>query len=185
MRDLAFYGNDGGITLSGGEPLCQGDGVIEFLRLCKARGLNTAIETCGYAPEHIIRAALPLTDIFLWDLKDTDPERHKLYTGADLSPILKNLALADSLDARIRIRCIIVNGVNTATSHYRSIGEIAKALGNLDCVELIPYHAYAGGKSVFLGMPDAGMAEWIPSKEELSRAKEIIEAFGVKVAPLR
>ena len=181
LRDKAFYGTDGGVTVSGGEPFAQADGLIELLYACKAAGLNTAIETSGFASPDALRAAYPVTDLFLFDIKDTDHERHKSYTGADLSPILDNLLLLSSLGARIRMRCILVNGVNTDRSHYVGIAKLASGVKGLDSVELIPYHAYAGNKSVFLGKPDTGRLEWIPTDAEIAAARAIIESYGIPV----
>ena len=180
LRDKAFYGTTGGITLSGGEPLASGD-AIRLLKACKDADIGTAVETCGYTSPEMIRAAVPLTDIFLWDLKDTDDQRHKFNTGVSITPILDNLKLAAELGARIRIRCIIVRGVNTEESHYEKISAIARGIENLDGVELIPYHAYAGNKSVFLGRSDTGRLDWIPTEEDLALAKKIIEANGILV----
>jgi pyruvate formate lyase activating enzyme len=181
QKDRAFYGDLGGITLSGGEPFAQNTATISLLKACRTVGLSTAVETCGFTSPEIIRAAAPHTDIFLWDLKDTDDYRHKLNTGVSITPILDNLKLASELGARIRLRCIMVAGVNTDTAHYEKISAIAKIVKNLDGVELIPYHAYAGSKAVFLGRSDTGRLDWIPTEEDLALAKKIIEANGIRV----
>ena len=180
LRDKAFYGTKGGITLSGGEPLANSS-AIDLLKVCKSAYIGTAVETCGFTSPEMIRAAVPHTDIFLWDVKDTDDERHKSNTGVSITPILDNLKLAAELGARIRIRCIIVRGVNTEESHYEKISAIARGIKNLDGVELIPYHAYAGSKAVFLGRSDTGRLDWIPTEEDLALAKKIMEANGILV----
>lgn len=180
-RDLAFYGENGGITVSGGEPFMQGEAVFELLRACKERGLSTAVETCGYADFDDILRAIPYTDLFLWDIKDTDEKRHRQYVGASNSLVLENLARADGHGARIRLRCIIVNGVNACEEHYRGIAEIARSLSGCEGVELIPYHAYAGTKATFLGRDDNGNKAWIPSAEQIEGAKAILRERGVTV----
>ncbi|MBR3639615.1 MAG: glycyl-radical enzyme activating protein, partial [Clostridia bacterium] len=173
-KDQAFYGKSGGITLSGGEPFAQGEAVIELLKACKECGLSTAVDTCGYADSDIILAALPYIDLFLWDIKDTDDERHVKYTGASVGPILKNLSSANEAGARIRLRCILIAGVNTDEEHYSLVAEIARRIDNLDGIDIIPYHAYAGSKATFLGRPDNGRPDWIPSDDEVARANEMI-----------
>lgn len=180
-RDRAFYGEGGGVTLSGGEPFAQGEGVIELLKACKGNGFSTAVETCGYADSRVILAALPYIDLFLWDIKDTDSARHKRYTGRDNEKILKNLSLVNEMNARIRLRCILVSGVNTDEDHYSAIAHLAGKIKNLDGVELIPYHAYGGTKSVFLGGEDSGRKEWIPDTAELETAREILKKQGIYV----
>ena len=182
-KDTAFYGEAGGITLSGGEPLVQGDGVVALLQACKTRGLHTVIETCGYAEEAMLRKVVPWVDLWLWDIKDTCDERHKQYTGVSNHQILSNLAVANALGAKVRLRCILVNGVNTCDSHYRRIAEIAQGLCACEGVEFIPYHAYGGTKAVFLGGEDNGRADWIPAPEQLASAKNILTAEDIHVFP--
>lgn len=179
-KDRAFYGKNGGITLSGGEPFTQGEATLALLKACKAKGLRTAIETCGYAEPDIIRDSAPYVDLFLWDIKDTNRTRHKQYTGVSNESILKNLALVNEMNAKIRLRCIIINGVNTDECHYSAIAHIAKTIHNLDGVELLPYHAYGGTKSVFLGGKDNGRKEWIPTDQQLAYAKKFLYQLNVK-----
>lgn len=179
-KDVAFYSQNGGVTISGGEPFMQGEGMLCLLRACKQRGINTAVETCGYADVSVLRAAVPYTDLFLWDIKDTNGIRHKQYTGVSTQRILQNLSLINELNAEIRLRCIMVNGINTDESHYYAIADIAKTIHDLDGVELIPYHAYAGTKAVFLGLEDNGKKEWIPTEQQLLQAKRLLHKLNVK-----
>lgn len=181
LRDRAFYGQTGGVTLSGGEPFLQREKTLALLRACREEGLHTAVETSGYADAPIITAAAEDVDLFLWDIKDTDEWRHSTYVGAPLGVILSNLRAVDALGAKIRLRCIIIRGVNDEISHYDRVAELALSLTRPAEVEVIPYHAYGGGKAVFLGEKDNGRADWIPSEEEILQAKERIRAHGVYV----
>ncbi len=178
-RDRPFYGESGGVTVSGGEPFAHKEKTIAFLKACKQRGFSTVVETCGYADPDVIRDAVPYVDLFLWDIKDTDGVRHEQYTGVPNRIILENLSLVNQANAKIRLRCILVNGVNTDERHYFAIADIAKTINHLDGVELIPYHAYGGTKAVFLGGEDNGKKEWIPTAEEIERAKSILKKRGV------
>lgn len=179
-RDRAFYGELGGLTLSGGEPLAQ-EGAVALLEAARARGLSTAVETCGHVSPDVLRAAAPFVDLFLWDLKDTDDERHKRYTGVSTKRIRSNLALLNEGKARIRLRCILVKGINTDESHYAAIAEVARSIHNLDGVELLAYHAYGGSKAVLLGGEDNGRREWIPACEEIGRAKDVLRRCGIRI----
>ena len=181
-KDSAFYGESGGVTLSGGEPFVWGDAAVRLLKRCKESGYSTAVETCGYADPDVIRAAAPYVDLFLWDIKDTNSERHRQYTGVGNEKILDNLFIVNEMNARIRLRCILVSGINTDEKHYSAIAELARKIRNFDGVEFIPYHAYGGTKAVFLGGEDNGRREWIPSEEELERAKTTLKKFGILVA---
>lgn len=180
MRDAPFYGETGGLTLSGGEPLMQ-TASLTLLHLAKEAGISTALETCGYADPARIAEAVPYTDLFLYDIKDTDPVRHSLYTGKDNRLILENLKKLDSLGARTRLRCILVNGINTEKVHYRRLADLARSLSFCEGVEFLPYHAYGGSKATFLGRADNGRAAWIPTDAQLSEAKACVAGAGVHV----
>ena len=89
-RYCEYFGESGGITLSGGEPVCQAEYSAEIFRLCKEKGINTAVDTCGYVPRSIFEKILPYVDTFLYDIKAIDPEIHEKCTGRDNSLILSN-----------------------------------------------------------------------------------------------
>ena len=180
-RDRAFYGETGGVTLSGGEPLMQGEATLALLSACKAAGYSTAVETCGYADAEILLSAIADTDLFLWDIKDTDDARHREYTGVDTQKIRENLILADAYGARTRLRCILINGINTQTEHYRAIGALARSLARCEGVELLAYHAYAGSKATFLGRADNSRVEWIPDERQMKEARRTLIELGVRV----
>jgi len=180
-KDRAFYGTAGGVTLSGGEPFAQPQDAIALLKVCKARGLHTAAETCGYFSSELLPEIVPYTDLFLWDIKLTDPAAHKKYTGVSNQKILKNLRMADALGVRTRLRCILVNGVNTHSSHYDAVAEIAGALQHCEGIEFIPYHAYAGTKAMLLGQKDHGNTNWIPSDETFDFARQYLLQKGFRI----
>ena len=181
LRDQAFYGENGGVTLSGGEPLLQKEAVVEFLKLCRAHGLSVVVETCGLFDGDLLPELLPEVRLFLWDLKDTDDEHHRTYTGVSNRTVLENLRKADALGAATRLRCILVNGVNTNDQHYRAVAEVYRGLRHCEGVELIPYHAYGGSKATFLGRPDNGNPAWIPSGEQICRARDVLSECAVPV----
>lgn len=180
-KDRPFYKNHGGVTLSGGEPLMHPTEAFELLKECKSRGISTAIETCGYFASNILKDIIKYTDLFLWDIKDTDNFQHRLYTGKSNDLILDNLQMANKLGANIRLRCILVKDVNTFESHYKKIAEIALSLSKCQGVEFIPYHAYGGSKMLFMGQSDNGRQEWIPSKEIIEKACKYMEKYKITV----
>ena len=180
-RDRMFYASTGGITLSGGEPFAQGKAILELLKESKARGLSTAVETCGYADENLLLESAPFVDLFLWDIKDTDDGRHKQYTGVSNKKILENLNLVNETGARIRLRCILINGINTDKKHYFALAALAEKIRNFDGLEIIPYHSYGGAKATFLGLSDNGNTTWIPSSEQIEEAKSILKSKNITV----
>ncbi len=170
LKDRAFYGKTGGITLSGGEPMQQGDAAIEILSKCRKIGLHTAVETCGYFRKEYLPALADTADLLLWDIKDTDEARHIENTGVSLEPILKNLFDADRFGIKIRLRCICLEGVNANEEHFRRVREIAGKLNNLIGIDLLPYHPMGKSKYERLGITDYfDSSSYIPSKEKIER----------------
>lgn len=180
-KDRPFYKESGGVTLSGGEPLMHSSEATLLLKECKKRGISTAIETCGYFNSDILEDVVKHTDLFLWDIKATDDFQHKLYTGKSNRLIIDNLQKADKLGARTRLRCILVNNVNTLESHYQKIAEIALSLSNCEGVEFIPYHPYGCSKMLLLGQSENGHKDWIPSSETVEKACNYIKKHNVTV----
>lgn len=172
LRDQVFYRENGGLTLSGGEPLAQRESAMRLLKEAKERGIGTAVETCGYAEERTVLETAEYTDLFLWDVKDTDPVRHRNYTGASNELILRNLLAADRAGAATILRCILVEGVNTDPAHYDRIAELFKGLRHCRGVQLLPYHTYGSSKALQMGLSDPARKEWIPSAERLREARE-------------
>lgn len=181
IKDRVFYGNKGGITISGGEPMLHSDETLALLAACKERGIGTAVETCGYFDPKYLRELVKYTDVFLWDLKDTEEERHKQYTGVSNRRILENLYEADRLGARIILRCIMVNGVNMEENHYQGIASVYHKLSRCEAVELLPYHIYGASKTQALGESDKGKEEWIPSEEQIEHARDYLKSLDVNV----
>lgn len=174
MKDRAFYGTSGGLTLSGGEPLIHGRDILPLLRAAKEANITTAIETCGVFDPSLLADIVPLTDLFLWDVKDTDPLRHQQNTGGALDSVLANLHLADALGAKTRLRCILLAGMNLNTAHLTALAELYHSLQHCEGIELLPYHTHGDSKNVQLGRASAAHPEWIPSEDELDAARAFI-----------
>ena len=152
MKDKPYYDNsDGGLTLSGGEPLWQSDFCLEIMAAAKALGLHICVETCGYLPLDMIEKSAELVDIYLFDIKETDRDRHKAYTGVDNEKILENLRFLDSIGKRIYLRCPIIRGVNDRNEHFRAIAELAGSLENVLEITVEPYHSLGENKYKRLG----------------------------------
>ena len=156
LRDRAFYAaSGGGLTVSGGEPLLQPDFTAALLRAAKAEGLHTALETSGYAPWRHVEPLLAAVDLFLYDIKETDPARHAELTGVPNGPILENLRSLRDRGARIALRCPIVPGCNDREDHFAGIAALADERPPLAEIELLAYHPLGRGKAARLGT-DAG-----------------------------
>jgi len=143
VKDMPFYGKDGGVTFSGGEPLVQVGFLAELLRLCKAHGINTAVDTAGCAPWANIEAVMDLTDIFLYDIKAIDPNLHKSGTERNNRMILKNLDRILQAGKNIIIRIPVIPGFNDGREleRIKTYAEGKKIIHkNLIDIELLPYH---------------------------------------------
>lgn len=179
MKDAPFYGTNGGVTLSGGEPLAQYES-IELLRKLKEFGINTAVETSGCVSKERILESADFTDLFLYDIKDTDSERLKQYTGGNFSEITDNLFALDRTNKSI-LRCILVFGVNTDEKHYAFISEIYSSLKNCLGVQFLPYHPYGGSKATSVFGKSNAHEEWIPPKTCIDGAKSFLQERNVTV----
>ena len=142
-EDQIFYNTSGGgITFSGGEPLQQIDFLIQILKECKRAGLHTAIDTSGQASRHAFAKVMPYTDLFLYDIKHLDPVKHKTYTGATNSLILKNFEFLLDAGAKIMIRMPVVPGFNDDDIHLDQMRAFMERnqCPNLQGLRLLPYH---------------------------------------------
>jgi len=125
LKDRAYWGVEGGVTLSGGEALMQ-KASIDLLRLLKARGAHVAIDTCGLVPEARLRAALESCYMVLYDLKFADDALHKEWAGAGLDVIVSNLRIVIDLRRRLWVRTPIIPGATDTEDNIRGIGEILR-----------------------------------------------------------
>lgn len=170
-RDRPFYGENGGMTISGGEPFFQFPFLMELLEEAGRRHIGVCLETCGQTSAEQFKATLPYVDRYLYDCKETDPELHKRWTGVGNQRILENLALLNEHGARIVLRCPIIPGCNDREDHFRAIGTLTKMYPSILQVDVEPYHPLGASKSANLGVdyilkdvefPSAAQAElWI------------------------
>lgn len=176
MKDKLFYETSGGgITLSGGEPMMQFEFAMGLMKQAKSNGLSVCLETCGYAPLERFAETLPYVDIYLFDVKETDPARHLEITGAPLEPILKNLDFLNSEKAEIILRCPLIPGMNTRPQHFKSLAEMAMRLESVTQVDVEPYHPLGLSKSERIGKPLS--LPGLRAFAEYSEVKEWIEAI--------
>jgi len=165
-RDKVFYKNSGGgLTVSGGEPLMQLEFLLELLKKAKEKGIHTCIETCGFATKEAIKSIVPYTDIFLFDIKETDSERHKAFTGVPFEPILENLRLIDSLGAKTVLRLPLIPEKNLRDGHLESVASLASTLNGVLEINVMAYHTLGSSKYEALDMKDEMKGSEAMSKE--------------------
>ena len=152
MRDKPFFQNsDGGMTVSGGEPLFQPDFLLELLTLARQNGIRTAIETSGFSAWKNLERLIPVTDFFLFDIKETDAAKHLEYTAVPMQPIHENLRRLDAAGACIILRCPLIPDYNVRDEHFIGIANIANSLKNVLRIELEPYHPLGASKARNIG----------------------------------
>lgn len=179
LRDRSYYERSGGgLTVSGGEPLLELAFVEALLRSAKAAGLHTCIETCAYLDFDRLARVMPYVDLFLCDYKETDPQRHREYTGVSNERILTNLRRLHAAGARLRLRCPIIPGLNDRPDHFAGIAALVHELAGVEGVELMPYHRMGDSKLAGLGMPDP-LANDVPSPSE-----EMLAGWAAQLAEL-
>ncbi len=182
-EDKLFYAKSGGgVTFSGGEPLMQFDFLMELLKKAKESGLHVCIETAGCCPSERIEATMPYVDLYLYDIKETDPELHREYTGASNELILKNLELLDRAGKDIILRCPIIPGLNDRDEHYRQLGLLADKTEHALRVDIEPYHPLGVAKAANLDMDtgytnnsfmDKEKAEYVVAEVAKHTSKEV------------
>ncbi len=141
-KDRIFYDNSGGgITFSGGEPTAQPDFLIQCLTLCKEAGLHCTIDTSCYTKPEILDKIIPLADMFLCDIKHTDSDTHKKFTGVDNSMILSNIQRISKAGKPIIIRVPMIPGVNDSEENLQATRDFASRLETLIEIEYLPYNS--------------------------------------------
>ena len=171
LEDRDFYENsEGGVTLSGGECLCQAAFCEELLRRLKENGIHTAVDTSGFVARESIERVLPYTDVFLYDLKAFDAEVHKKCTGVDNKKILENLRYLNSVSAKVEIRIPYVPEYND--TEMEKLAEFLKDLSCVTKMRVLPYHNYASSKYKALGLENT-LPLRLPSYEEIEKDKNI------------
>lgn len=151
-QDMAFYVRSrGGLTLSGGEPLLQGDFALALLAEAKARHIKTAIETCGMVPSATIRSAAPLLNNVLFDIKHMDPVVHAQHTGMRNEQILENFTILTQEFPNLPIlaRTPIIPGFNDTAKAVTAIATFVKSHPHVR-YEMLPYHRLGTQKYHFL-----------------------------------
>ena len=147
-----YYRSGGGLTLSGGESLCQPEFARDLLRAAKENGINTAMESMACAEFKVIDKILPYLDHYLLDIKHMDPAKHKEFTGRSNELMLENAKkIAASHMTELSIRVPVIPGFNDTPEEIRDIAAYTRALGNVKRLHLLPYHRLGQDKYAGLG----------------------------------
>ena len=179
LEDRIFYADGGGITISGGEPLVWSAFCAELLAMMKRENVHCALDTCGCVPWSAFEEILPYTDLFLYDFKCADPEKHCQLTGQRNELIQENLKKLDAAGKPIEIRMILVPEHNMSETDLRAAGEFLAPLKNLTAVRLLAYHSLARSKFRAVGHPDTMPDVESPDMETLEECAEILRSYSI------
>ena len=178
-----FDQSGGGVTFSGGEPLLQSKFLIELLDECGKRGIHRAVDTAGLANTEILLEVAKRTDLFLYDLKLMDSEKHRKWVGVPNEKILENLKLLSETGVKIIVRIPLIGGVNDDAENMEATARFVASLsGEKKEVNLLPYHKIAQTKYQKLGRPEEFQLLEEPTKEAQTRAVSIFKQLGLEAS---
>ena len=177
-RDLPYFDRSGGgVTVSGGEPLCQAAFTLDLLRACRERELHAALDTCGLVDSANLATAAALARLVLYDLKLMDPAEHAAWTGADNRRILENLRMLDGSAAEVWIRLPLIPGANDDDRHLDAVMELLSGT-RFRRVSILPYHRIAAAKYQRLGLANRMDGVEPPSPERIEEIRGRFAAAG-------
>ena len=182
LQDKKFYARSGGgITISGGEALSQADFTVAILKRMKAEGIHTALDTTGFAPWETVERTLPFVDLYLYDLKHMDSEKHRQVIGVPNELILDNARRLAASGKKLQIRIPTIPLFNNDEANFRRTAEFVRELGDaVTVVQLLPYHNL--GVTKYLRISDKPVAEATPpSDEQMQHLKALMEEYGLPV----
>lgn len=179
-RDQGFWGSQGGVTFTGGDPLLQNEFLLEILKKCRSDYMHTAIETSAYVNTDIFQEVLKYTEWMFIDIKHMDTARHKERTGVGNELILKNIEIVSSSDwdGRLVIRLAIIPGFNDTEENLRKTAEFMKK-NNLREINLLPFHRLGSSKYDQLGKKYEYSEVSSPSPEYMNSCKSYFSNLGI------
>ena len=182
-KDKPFYDNSGGgVTISGGEPLCQPEFTLQVMKRLKECRIHTALDTAGCAPFKAMEPLLPYTDLFLYDLKHMDGQQHEAATGAGNELILDNAKRIAKAGGKMQIRIPVIPDFNDSEENIRETGLFCKSLGEaVTVIQLLPYHNLGVMKYQRIDDTRVVLEAEPPSDEKIRSLKELLEKMGLPV----
>ena len=179
-KDEAFYANSqGGVTVSGGEPLSQADFLRELLCACRQKGYHTAVETSSACSWEAFEKILDYTNLFLCDIKHMDESRFFAMTGGQLKEVINNLKKLASCSKHIIARVPVIPGFNDDNGSFTGICTFAREIGSRE-IHLLPYHGLGTIKYRKLNIPYALQNVCAPKQESLFHLRDIAKQHGLE-----
>jgi pyruvate formate lyase activating enzyme len=183
-RDRVFMDKStGGVTFSGGEPMLQFEFLYEAVKACKKSGYHTTIDTSGYSPRENFEKIMPFTDLFLFDIKHLDDDKHIGATGVSNTGILENYRFLIENGCHVALRIPVIPGFNDDPDHIERLKQfvILTGTGSLQQINLLPFHKTGSSKYVKFNLPYMMDGVEPPSKQAMHDLKNQFLGIGVKV----
>lgn len=180
-QDMPYYRRSGGgLTLSGGEMLCQSEFAYALLRTAKESAINTAVETTGFAKWETIEKLLPFIDTVLMDIKHINSEKHKEFTTKPNELILENAVKIAENAKKLIIRVPVIPTFNDTEAEIGEIAKFASSLKGVEEINLLPYHSF--GRDKYEGLGRKYMMGDLPSPtdQQMQKLKKVAESYGLK-----
>lgn len=177
VSEKPFFGRRGGVTFSGGEPTFQAARLVPLVRELKQHGIHVCLDSNGAVWNEHVEELMGLVDLVLLDVKQINPQRHKLLTGCDNSQTLKTAAWLEEHGRPFWLRYVLVPGYSDAEEDIRTLGETLGSYSQIQRVELLPYHTLGVHKYEAMGLPYKleGVKENTP--EQIERAATLLRAY--------
>jgi len=176
-RYKEYFGKDGGITLTGGEPLLQAEFCAEVFKLCREKGINTCLDTSGSIFNQKVESLLNFTDRVLLDIKYTEDELYKSYVGCGMAAVLRFLDELQSRGIPTTLRQVIIPTLNDSQENIKALKGIAEQHKNVDKIELLPFKKLCSMKYEKMGIefPFAHIPE--PERQKIDSLNAMIKEY--------
>ena len=174
VRGMPYYGDKGGVTFSGGEPLLQGQFITEAMKALKKEGITSAIDASGTYVDEYTEEAVKTCDLVLLDIKHPDPERFKIVTGKDQETLFRLIDIINRHGRHVWIRNVVVPDINDTEEDIEALNEFISHVEHIDKVELLGYHTMAVQKYGKLGITYRLKGVPPMDAEKLARLKKLI-----------
>lgn len=169
-----FKASNGGVTLSGGEPLMQPEFVIDFFKKCKEENIHTTLDTAGFGLGDYDEI-LKYTDLVMLDIKHINKEGYKFLTGGDIKEVIKFKEALNKRNTKLWIRHVVVPGLTDSVEHINSLKEVINQFNNVEKIELLGYHTLGVNKYDKLGIPYRLKNVNPMDKNELKKLQNILK----------
>lgn len=171
--------SNGGLTLSGGEPLLQPEFVKEIFKRCKEEKIHTALDTSGYVHLSIVKEVIEFTDLVLLDIKSYNPDIYKKLTGGELNPTIELVKYLNEINKPVWIRYVLVPNITDNIDDVKNLAQFLSKLNNIERVDILPFHKMGEFKWFELGYNYRLEQTQPPTKELVEEIKNIFKICGL------